>query len=93
MIKINNKNKKSCIIVALMVIFIIFFLVIFNLKEENGYLNSVDSIKFVINENIAGNEIQEENNILNEKIKIHILGQVRYNGIIELEIGSRISAA
>ncbi len=68
---------------------IVFFFV--NQKEDYDY---IDTSK-VMAETSLPKELEDdkENNIKEEIIKIHILGEVNYNGILELTVGSRISDA
>lgn len=77
-------NKKYLVSVGIIAIVFggIFFL-FFKKEEEYEYVNIVQS---TISES-------EEKNKETETIKIHICGEVNYNGILELEIGSRISDA
>lgn len=87
MIKINN--KKYYIIIIVIAVIVIILIILFNKKDDYEYLD--DNIISSIESNIEGNK----NNVveLQETIKIHILGEVNYNGILELNSGSRISDA
>lgn len=88
MIKINKKYYVLIIILGIIVIIIFFFI---KPKEDYEYIDT--------NKVISDSELSEtlEDNITDaikeEKIKIHILGEVNYNGILELTMGSRISDA
>lgn len=78
-----NKKYYILIIVFLLVIAIIFL-----------FMNKKESYENLEIENIVITEEQEE--IVEEKeekIKIHILGEVNYNGILELVVGNRIADA
>ena len=80
----NNKLKKI-LIISLIIIIIITSIVITNIKNKKY-------------EEIEYNEIIENSEKINyeekiETIKIHISGEVKYNGIIELDEGARIDDA
>lgn len=62
---------------------------VFYEREEYQFLNATDII--VEDRSESENIVDEVSET--EKIKIHILGEVNYNGILELESGSRISDA
>ena len=80
----NNKLKKI-IIISLIIIIIITSIVITNIKN-----NKYEEIEY--NEIIENSEkINYEEKI--ETIKIHISGEVKYNGVIELDKGARIDDA
>ena len=68
-----------------MIIMIIIFITK-NYTNKNNY----EQLEFndVISENKI--EISNETNKINEKIKVHIIGEVNNPGLIELNIGSRI---
>lgn len=72
-------------------IIIIVLLINFLKEDKYDYIENFDNDKFIIEEYTEEKieNITDEDN----KIKIHILGAVNYNGIIELESGSRISDA
>ena len=72
-------------------IIIIVLLINFFKEDKYDYIENFDNDKFIIEEYTEEKieNITDEDN----KIKIHILGAVNYNGIIELESGSRISDA
>ena len=83
----NNKIKIILIIIVIVILIIIIGILMAKVNEEENYedLDVFDT---------AGQEIIEENQIEEtNKIKIHILGQVNYNGILELEEGNRIDDA
>lgn len=72
---------------------IITIYIVLSHKEKSDY-------EFIESDNIISNlEIDSSEDIklnaaeIEEKIKIHILGEVNYNGILELNSGSRISDA
>ena len=83
----EENNKIKIIVIIIVIVIIIAGVVISKIGYEENYedLDVFDT---------AGQEIIEENQIEEtNKIKIHILGQVNYNGILELEEGSRIDDA
>ena len=62
-----------------------------NPKGEYEY---IDTNEFIADSSLSEEvEDNKENGVKEEKIKIHILGEVNYNGILELVEGSRISDA
>lgn len=84
----EENNKIKIIIVISLTIIIIITSIIISIKNKN---NKYEEIEY--NEII---EIEETANYKKEKIetiKIHISGEVKYNGIIELDEGSRIDDA
>lgn len=88
---INNKNIYIIVVVTGVAIIIIVLLINFLKEDKYDYIENFDNDKFIIEEYTEEKieNITDEDN----KIKIHILGAVNYNGIIELESGSRISDA
>lgn len=88
---INNKNIYIIVVVTGVAIIIIVLLINFFKEDKYDYIENFDNDKFIIEEYTEEKieNITDEDN----KIKIHILGAVNYNGIIELESGSRISDA
>ena len=83
----EENNKIKIIVIIKVIVIIIAGVVISKIGYEENYedLDVFDT---------AGQEIIEENQIEEtNKIKIHILGEVNYNGILELEEGSRIDDA
>ena len=78
-------KKKILLIFGIMIIMIIIFITK-NYTNKNNY----EQLEFndVISENKI--EISNETNKINEKIKVHIIGEVNNPGLIELNIGSRI---
>ena len=83
-------NKKQKIIVAslIAVMCMVIGYYIINKTEKYDYsaLEKVDNV-------IEENEVEENENEMEEKIIIHITGEVEEGGIIELEKGARISDA
>lgn len=83
-------NKKQKIIVAslIAVMCMVIGYYIINKTEKYDYsaLEKVDNV-------IEENEVEEKENEMEEKIIIHITGEVEEGGIIELEKGARISDA
>lgn len=67
----------------------IILIFLFNEKKEYEFVDTTDIV--IEDGSESENVIKETVEI--EKIKIHILGEVNYNGILELESGSRISDA
>lgn len=88
MIKISNKKYYIIIIVISMIVIIFIFLL--NEKDDYEYLNNNNIISSIESNSEDSKNDSEE---LQETIKIHILGEVNYNGILELNYGSRISDA
>ena len=84
MIKINKKYYILIIIFGILIIIIFLFV---NKKEDYEYIDMND----VLLETTSAEKLEQNN--VEEKIKIHILGEVNYNGILELVVGSRISDA
>lgn len=76
------KNNKMIIILSITIIIIFILIVLY--EKQNEYEN----IEY---EEIINN--QEEIVETKESIKVHISGQTNYNGILELEEGSRIDDA
>lgn len=89
-----NKYKK--ILIELLIIITIFFILIYNFiiknNSEEDFLSSDTTINYFNNNQI---EFQTESSIekIEEKIKIYIIGQVKTNGVLELNLGSRIEDA
>ena len=81
----ENNKLKIIITISLIIIIIITSIVITNIKN-----NKYEEIEY--NEIIENSEkINYEEKI--ETIKIHISGEVKYNGVIELDKGARIDDA
>lgn len=77
-------NKKYLIIFSVICIVLVgVVFLFFNREEEYEYVNIVQDTS----------NLNEENTKETETIKVHILGEVRYNGILELEVGSRVADA
>ena len=88
MIKINKKYYVLIIILGIIVIIIFFFI---KPKEDYEYIDTNKVISDLeLSETLEDNTTDSTKE---EKIKIHILGEVNYNGILELIVGSRISDA
>lgn len=83
----EEDNKRKIILIIILILIIIIGIVMAKANEEENY-EDLDVFDTVVQEIIEENQIEETN-----KIKIHILGQVNYNGILELEEGSRIDDA
>ena len=85
------QNIKSKIIFIGAIILIIVG-IIYQIKQKNQENMEIDYQNIVVQED---ENIEEKQDTLEEKeyIKIHIAGQVKNTGIIELEVGSRISDA
>ena len=85
------QNIKSKIIFIGAIILIIVG-IIYQIKQKNQENMEIDYQNIVVQED---ENIDEKQDTLEEKeyIKIHIAGQVKNTGIIELEVGSRISDA
>ena len=79
-------DKKKILIIFGIIIIIITISIFKNYTNKNNY----EQLEFndVISENKI--EISNETNKIDEKIKVHIIGEVNNPGLIELNIGSRI---
>ena len=79
-------DKKKILIIFGIIIIIIIIFIFKNYTNKNNY----EQLEFndVISENKI--EISNETNKIDEKIKVHIIGEVNNPGLIELNIGSRI---
>lgn len=79
-------DKKKILIIFGIIIIIIIIFIFKNYTNKNNY----EQLEFndVISENKS--EVSNETNKIDEKIKVHIIGEVNNPGLIELNIGSRI---
>ena len=79
-------DKKKILIIFGIIIIIIIIFIFKNYTNKNNY----EQLEFndVISENKI--EISNETSKIDEKIKVHIIGEVNNPGLIELNIGSRI---
>lgn len=84
--KMDNKNKVKIIVIVVFILLIAIFYFTNNKEEsyENIYISND-----IINNSSENLTISEKV----EKIKIHIIGEVKMPGIYELEFGSRIQDA
>lgn len=78
-------KKKILLILGIAIISIIIF---FTQKNTNDNNYEKLNLNDVISENKV--EISSETNKIDEKIKVHIIGEVNNPGLIELNAGSRI---
>ena len=85
-------NIKSKIVIAIAVIIIIIG-IIYQIKKSNEELEEINYQNLIVQNVQETEEIVEKNTAQKEYIKIHVTGQVKISGIIELESGSRISDA
>lgn len=86
------KSIKSKLIIVLAVLLVIIG-IIYQTKKSNDELVEISYQNVIAQDMQETEEILQENIIETEYIKIHIAGEVRNSGIIELESGSRISDA
>ena len=84
------KNKKIIIVTVISAVIVCGF-IIFEIKNKNETDINYENIIVETEEKIEEKEIDKNRQI--ETIKIHIAGQVKNPGIIELDSGSRISDA
>lgn len=83
-----EENIKQKIILISVIIVIIVIIIIIQINNND---NNFEEIEY--NEIIQNSETTNYEKEKLQTIKIHILGQVNYNGIIELEEGARIDDA
>ena len=76
------KNKKYLIILFIIVLI---FLFIFKNNYSKNNINDID-----LDSVVGKNEVENNTNIEEEKIKVHIIGEVNSPGLLELPVGSRI---
>ena len=81
--------KKEKILIILGVVIILGIVLIKNEKNKNINEEKIIENKIYIRENM----IEEENHLENQKIKVHITGEVNNPGLIELNVGSRVNDA
>lgn len=79
-------NKKYIVFVIILGGIIIIYLFFYNSKNETYNIN-------LIEENLMINNVSGTEEIKNNKIKIHITGEVNTQGIIEIDEGGRIADA
>ncbi len=83
-----NKKQKIIIVVILSVIIIAFLYYIYA-KDKSTFVPSEE----LEVENITEKETEETKEEESQKIIVHVSGEVNKEGIVELEVGSRISDA
>ncbi len=83
----NFRNNKIIYILASVVAIIICIIVCFFIDKNNQYNENTIIETSVIQEN---NNIQQVNESINNKLYIHISGEVNCPGVIEVNDGSRI---
>lgn len=90
-----EKKKKIIILTIFIIIITILFIVyIMNITtNEEIDLNNILSEERKIDVNIENTKIINEINIEEEKIAIHIIGEIKKEGIIYLKKGSRVADA
>ena len=84
--KINMENKKRILAISLVIGLCIIIAIILAFENKEEY---IEIEKFEVLDT-TGQDGKKE---IKETIKIHISGSVNYNGILELEEGSRIDDA
>lgn len=80
-------------IILIIAIFLVIIGIIYQVKKSNEEILEIDYQNVIVQDTSITEENVGENSIEKEYIKIHITGQVKKSGIIELENGSRISDA
>lgn len=86
------KNIKSKIVIVVGILLIVIG-IIYQIKTNNKNVETIDYENIIVE---SGEETKDSENIIEvekEYIKIHIAGQVKNTGILELEQGARISDA
>lgn len=81
----ENLNKKQKIILTIITISIVFIIGIFLISREEAETNDYE--KYVVNTNAETKDDTKDT----DKIKIHVVGAVKNNGIVEMKRGARIS--
>lgn len=84
-------NKKQKIIIIIIVIFMLLFIgyYIINKANNSGYIELETEENEIIEEIITNEETEEAK----QEIVIHVTGEVKKQGIVKVEEGSRISDA
>lgn len=85
-----NKNK---IILIIIIVFLIITIIYKTYKSQISYNNLLDENIFTVTNNETSNSAIS-NTLLNNnnlKIKVHIIGEIHYPGLYELDEGSRIN--
>lgn len=85
--EILNKKQKIIVVVLIIIMCIVIGYYIISKTEKYDY-SDIEKISNIIEE---GQEVDD--NIIENKIVIHITGEVEEEGVIELEKGARISDA
>lgn len=91
MIKIKDLNKKQKIIIIIFAIIAIIGFYIYQITRQNDFELTQTSLNEALEENNKDNEKEVEES--KETIKVHITGAVLNEGVVELDIDSRISDA
>ena len=99
MIKRINNNKKVLILIITILIIIGYYMYYRNnnyykefettMEIEESIMENQENIEDKDNK-LENTDVEEENNKNEEKIIVHITGEVQFWGVIELEKGSRI---
>ena len=85
--EILNKKQKIIVVVLIIIMCIVIGYYIISKTEKYDY-SDIEKISNIIEE-----DQEEDDNIIENKIVIHITGEVEEEGVIELEKGARISHA
>lgn len=85
--EILNKKQKIIVVVLIIIMFIVIGYYIISKTEKYDY-SDIEKISNIIEE-----DQEVDDNIIENKIVIHITGEVEEEGVIELEKGARISDA
>ena len=85
--EILNKKQKIIVVVLIIIMFIVIGYYIISKTEKYDY-SDIEKISNIIEE-----DQEVDDNIIENKIVIHITGEVEEEGVIKLEKGARISDA
>lgn len=85
--EILNKKQKIIVVVLIIIMCIVIGYYIISKTEKYDY-SDIEKISNIIEE-----DQEVDDNIIENKIVIHITGEVEEEGVIELEKGARISDA
>ena len=91
MIEIKDLNKKQKIIIIILAITIMIGFYIYQNTRQNDFELTQTNLNEALEENNKDNEKEIEEN--KETIKVHITGAVQNEGVVELDVDSRIGDA
>lgn len=85
-------NKKQKIAIGIVITIIVIVAIFYSYKQENNFLDQTENLE--IEENTTENEEKAKTNEeTKEMIIVHISGAVQNEGIVELEVNSRVADA